>query len=133
MPACNEFQNATAENAATVLDKAVEKHGPPKQLLSDNGSHFTSVIRQSYPNPKDSLFQKRLNELGIKHIKARIHHPQTNGKLERWFGTIKPLKKHFGTLQKAVNYYNHKRPHMSLENGSLRTPYQAYQDKALKG
>lgn len=133
VPACKEFQSATAENAVIVLDKAVKKYGPPKQMLSDNGSHFSSVIRKSCPKPKDNIFQKRLNELGIKHIKARANHPQTNGKLERWFGTIKPLKKHYNTMQKALNYYNYRRPHMSLENGSLRTPHQAYQDKSLKG
>jgi len=73
-----------------------------------------------------------LNELGIKHIKARVRHPQTNGKLEKWFDTIKKLKKHFGMLRKAVNYYNYRRSHITLENGYLRTPCEAYEDKALK-
>ncbi|MFH1588763.1 MAG: DDE-type integrase/transposase/recombinase [Candidatus Diapherotrites archaeon] len=123
-----EFDNATEENAASVLEKAVNKYGTPKQLLSDNGSHFASVIKESCAEPEHNIFQKKLSELGIEHIKARIHHPQTNGKLERWFLTLKQLKKHFGSTQKAINY-NNKRPHMSLNNGSLRTPAQAYQEK----
>lgn len=124
-----EFDCATAENAVTVLDRAVKKYDTPIQLLSDNGSHFASVIRETCPNPEDNIFQQRLDELGIQHIKARVNHPQTNGKLERWFGTIKILKQHFGTLRKAVYYYNYKRPHMSLNNGTLTTPAQAYNEK----
>lgn len=131
IPGYGEFEHATAENAVRVLDKAVQKYGTPKQLLSDNGSHFASVIRKTCLDPEQNIFQKRLNELGIQHIKARIHHPQTNGKLERWFYTVKQLKNHFGTLQKAVNYYNHKRPNMSLEkSGQLITPIQAFTNKA---
>lgn len=132
VPVCEEYDEATAENAVAALDKAVAKCGVPKQLLSDNGSHFASVMRESCPNPEQNIFQQRLDELGIEHIKARVHHPQTNGKLERFFETIQQLKPHFGTLRKTINYYNHKRPHMSLHNGRLRTPAQAYKEK-LKG
>lgn len=128
-PACEEYDAATAENAVVSLNKAVEKHGVPKQLLSDNGSHFASVMRENCPNPENNVFQQRLDELGIEHIKARIHHPQTNGKLERFFETVQQLKPHFGTMRKTLNYYNNRRPHMSLNNGRLRTPAQAYREK----
>ena len=129
VPACEEYDDATAENAVVSLNKAVEKYGVPKQLLSDNGSHFASVVRESCPNPEQNVFQQRLDELGIEHIKARIHHPQTNGKLERFFETVQQLKPHFGTMRKTLNYYNNKRPHMSLNNGKLRTPARAYKEK----
>jgi len=33
------------------------------------------------------------------------------------------------TLDEAVKFYNEKRPHMSLENGKLRTPLQAFYEK----
>jgi len=123
------FDKATAENAVTVLNKSVHAYGVPRQLISDHGTQFTSLTRESCSNPKENLFQLRLKELGIKHIKARIKHPQTNGKLERWWQTNSFLTKHFGTINKAVKYYNEQRPHMSLENGSLRTPLQAFIEK----
>ena len=124
------FDNATSENSVKVLDKAVLAYGCPRQLVSDHGVQFTSIARETCPMPADILFQKRLRELGIQHIKARIKHPQTNGKLERWWQTARFLTNHFGSLHTAVSYYNERRPHMSLENGSLRTPLQAFLEKA---
>lgn len=123
------FDNATAENAAKVLLKAINAYGAPKQIVSDHGVQFTSIARETCPEPQDNLFQQTLKKYGIQHIKARINHPQTNGKLERWWQTNKFLTKHFGNMHKAVKYYNEQRPHMSLENGSLRTPMQAFMEK----
>jgi putative transposase len=132
VPWSEEFDEATAENAVVAFDKAVAKYGPPSQVLSDNGSHFASVIRQSCPDPERNVFQKRLDELGVQHIKTRVHHPQTNGKMERWFETLAQLKPHFKTIRRCVNYYNNKRPNMSLYDGRLKTPAKAYKEK-LKG
>lgn len=100
--ACQEFDRATAENATKALEQAINSYGVPKQLLSDNGTHFLSMIRESCPEPQDNIFQQTLKHHSIKHIKTRIHHPQTNGKMERWFGTAKKLKKHYGNLNKTV-------------------------------
>jgi putative transposase len=125
----NEFDNATAENATKVLKQAIELYGVPQQLLSDNGTHFLSLITKNCFEPEDNIFQKTLKLYGIKHIKTRIHHPQTNGKQERWFGTIKRLKKHFGSLPKAIKAYNYDIHHLSLTNGHLRTPAQAFVEK----
>ena len=125
----NEFDNATAENATIVLKQAIESYGVPQQLLSDNGTHFLSLIRQDCPNPEDNIFQQTLKLYGIQHIKTRIHHPQTNGKQERWFGTIKKLRTHFGSLKKAINVYNNDIHHLSLTNRHIRTPAQAFVEK----
>ncbi len=125
----NEFDRATAENATIVLKKAIESYGVPQQLLSDNGTHFLSLITKNCPEPEENIFQQTLKLYGIKHIKTRVHHPQTNGKQERWFGTIKRLKKHFGTLPKAIRVYNNDIHHLSLTNGHLRTPAQAFVEK----
>ena len=43
--------------------------------------------------------------------------------------TDEQLRKHFSNWEDTVYYYNFQRPHSSLENGHLRTPYQAFQDK----
>jgi putative transposase len=128
--ASGEFDNATAKNANSVLKKAIRKHGVPKQLLTDNGTHFLSLIRQGCPDPEHTVFQKTLDKHKIHHIKTRVHHPQTNGKMERWFGTIKRLLKHYGDLATAVYNYNYVIPHLSLTTcAGPRTPAQAYIDK----
>lgn len=116
------FDDATAENAALVLNNAVKDFGVPKQLCSDWGTQFTADI-----------FQTALKQHGIQHIKARIKHPQTNGKLERWWQTLKQTTEHFGDLQYAVWFYNNKRPHMSLNKPNHTvTPIQAFQAKKNK-
>ncbi len=123
------FSNATARNTVTVLEKAIERYGTPKQLITYHGSQFTSLPRTTCLYPKPNEFQKFLRETDIKHIKARVKHPQTNGKIERVFQTLERLNKHFTSWNKTVEYYNFRRPHMSLDNGKLRTPYEAFLDK----
>ena len=89
-------------------------------MMSDHGTQF------------ENQFTDGLKEAGVKHIKARVKHPQSNGKAERAIQTIKKLRKELGSLDKAVEHYNYKKPHMSLTNGKLRTPYQAFLDKKRK-
>ena len=123
------FTNATAENSMLVLEQAVESYGIPRQLMTDHGTQFTSLPRDTCTDPRPNEFQQILRSYGIKHIKARVKHPQSNGKVERAGQTLQKLWKHFQCWDSAVSYYNFKRPHSSLENGCLRTPYQAFLDK----
>ncbi|MFH1095358.1 MAG: integrase core domain-containing protein, partial [Candidatus Micrarchaeota archaeon] len=51
--------------------------------------------------------------------------PQTNGKVERLFGTIKQKRKEFPSLEAQFHWYNQVRPHMSLKD-ELETPAEAY-------
>jgi transposase InsO family protein len=129
-----EFTNATMENALIVLKKAIHKHGKPKAILNDNGTQFTSnEKKKSKKAPQPNAFQEYLAKQGIKQIKTRVKHPQTNGKQERVFGTIKRLKKHFGTIDKAIEAYNYKIFHLSLTTKKrIRTPYQAFKEKRRK-
>lgn len=117
------FDNATAENAVIVLNQAVKDFGKPKQIISDHGTQFTA-----------NLFQQCLQQQGIEHVKAHVKHPQTNGKIERWFHTLDRLVNHFKDFDHAVWYYNNERPHMSLEknDGTLVTPLQAFNQKRRK-
>ena len=52
-------------------------YGPPKYLLSDNGSQFTS-----------KLFAFVCAQFGIKNLFTAAYHPQTNGQTERFNRTI---------------------------------------------
>ena len=82
------FSNATAKNAVTVLDQAIQAYGVPKQVMTDHGIQFTSIPRDNCPNPEPNVFQRRLREYGITHVKARVKHPQSNGKVEKAIHTI---------------------------------------------
>lgn len=123
------FNRESSENAASMFSQSIGEYGTPKQLMSDHGTTFTSLPRTNCLEPSPNVFQQTVEESGSEHIKARIKHPQSNGKVERIYQTLGPLKEHFGSWEAAVEYYNYRRPHMSLSNGLLRTPYQAFLDK----
>ena len=119
IPSYGEFNNANTENTIKVFRQGL-KYGIPKQVMSDHGTQF------------EKQFSDEINKIGSKHIKARVKHPQSNGKAERAIQTIKKLWKELGSFDKAVEHYNHKKPHMSLTNGKLRTPSQAFREKMRK-
>ena len=60
--------------------------GPPKIVQSDNGGEFLG---------ETDIFLERL---GVKHIRGRPYHPQSQGKCERSHGTWKE-KIRFDLLQ----------------------------------
>jgi putative transposase len=127
---CGVFRNATSENAVSVFTQAVQMYGIPRQVMTDHGVQFTSLPRSTCATPRMNEFQQVLKQHGVLHIKARVKHPQSNGKVERVGQTIEQLRKHFSSWEEAVLYYNFKRPHSSLENGRLRTPYPAFLEKS---
>jgi len=118
-----KFRNATSDNSIKVFDDAVEKFGQPKQVMSDHGTQFCANEDKEYK------FEEHLRSKGVKLIKARVKHPQSNGKIERLIFTIKGLLSKGLSLNEAVKFYNEKRYHMSLENGHLRTPLEAFYEK----
>jgi len=120
------FSNANMENSNKVLNQAVSSYGIPKQMMTDHGTQFTSLPRETCPNPQQNEFQQLLKRYGIIHTKAPVKNPQSNGKVERAGQTIEQLRKHFSSWDDTVYYYNFERPHSSLENDHLRTPYEAF-------
>ena len=128
--AYGEFDNANTENTINVFKKGLH-YGVPKQTHTDHGTQFVNNEREN-AKIKDGSFTQVVKGVGSQHIFARIKHPQANGKAERAIGTIKRLWNELGTLDKAIYLYNYKRPHRSLTNGNLRTPYQAFIDKKRK-
>jgi hypothetical protein len=121
------FSNATTDRPIKIFDAAIKKNGRPRQVLSDHGTQFSS------DDEKIFRFKEHLKSKGVELIKARVKHPQTNGKLEKLNHTSKILLKQFDDdLDKTVKFYNHVRPHMSLYNSHTRTPYKAYKDKRKK-
>ena len=125
-----KFKQATTENSVKVFKKSLE-YGIPKQFHSDHGIQFVAVEAEGKKHGENEL-TKVLKSYGVQQIFARIKRPQANGKMERLIATIKRLWNELGSLEKAVEHYNYKRPHRSLTNGKLRTPYQALLDKKRK-
>lgn len=113
------YRFQTAANVQEVFRAAIEKHGLPKEVLSDNG-------RQYYSWRGRSQFTEMLTKLGIRHIRSRPYHPQTCGKIESfWRNVIQeclaktPLSSFEEAKEKLgeyIEYYNFKRPHQGIEN-----------------
>ena len=74
------------------------------------------------------MFEQELKELGIEFWTSRRNHPQTNGKQERLFGSMKErFKKHPEEgLVDFVEWYNKKRIHHAL---GYKTPEEVYWKK----
>lgn len=96
-------------------------------VMTDNGAEFGSG--KNTKNKEEHPFERLLMEMEMKHIYTKPYRPQTNGKIERFWKTLKEdftedslfndkedLK---DELLGFIAYYNEHRPHSSL-NG--KTP-----------
>ena len=109
------FDSASTGNTLIAFKKAIKKYDKPDAILTDNGVQFHI----------NGEFEDFCIENEIKHILGRVHHPQTNGKIERWFGTYKfEFKKDGDTLTKFVNYYNRERLHQGIH---YQVPLERYE------
>lgn len=102
-----------------ALLRGIDRFGAPQEVLTDQGSQYFSWRGKSE-------FERLLRKTGIKHVVARSHHPETLGKCERFWETVKKefwerlkpqdLDDARTRLGHYVNFYNHFRPHQSLGN-----------------
>ena len=125
------FNEATSEHAIEVLGRAIRDHGKPVSILTDRGSQFYAVECDEKLKGL-TTFEKYLIEHEIRQILGRVHHPQTNGKIERFFRTVDEKIHRFSSLNELIQWYNMKRPHMSLNLKVIETPYQAFIRKMPK-
>ena len=114
-----ECKSPTTETSIEGIKEAM-KHGKIKQCISDHGSQFVSNIGG------DSRFKDFLDANGIKQILCRIKHPQSNGKVEKFFDLYKNKRGLFKTKEEFIAWYNEVRPHRSLNFEILETPQQAF-------
>jgi transposase InsO family protein len=85
---------------------------PVQRLLTDNGAGYKRT------------FHERAAALGIRHTRTKPYHPWTNGRVERFNGTIQReclYAQHFTSdderdlaVAAYVAYYNGERPHIAL-------------------
>jgi transposase InsO family protein/transposase-like protein len=112
------YKNQTADNVLETLRGGLAKNGAPKEILTDQGAqfkHWGGVTK----------FEKLLKKLKIEHIKARSHHPQTCGKIERFHKSIhrELIDKDFfysqeqaiEKISRYIEHYNYARPHSALD------------------
>jgi transposase InsO family protein len=112
------YRSQSAENVIETYRRAVGEYGVPEELLTDNGRQYANWRGKT-------LFQKELARDHVHHIRSRPQHPQTLGKIERLWQTLKDeflCRAKFDTFESAqerlafwVKHYNHHRPHQSLE------------------
>lgn len=103
------------------LAAAIKCYGKPKIIRTDNEAIFTSRV-----------FGFALFLLGIRHQKTDLHCPWQNGRVERFFGTLKERLDQlavtsFDALNSALGefrfFYNHVRSHQNLAGA---TPAEAW-------
>ena len=77
-PEARAIPNAKASSVVSFFyEDIICRHGCPKELLTDRGSHFVNEML-------DSLCRN----LGTKHRLSTAYHPQTNGLVERFNRTL---------------------------------------------
>lgn len=99
----------------TILQRASEKFpGEHPRIISDNGPQFIA---------KD--FKEFIRLSGMTHVRTSPYYPQSNGKMERWYKTVKgdcirpgefeTLEQAIAAVTRYVEYYNHVRLHSAIE------------------
>lgn len=72
-------ESMTEGDIEIVLQRAREQHpGVTPRIISDNGPQFVA---------KD--FKEFIRVTGMTHVRTAPYYPQSNGKIERWHGTLK--------------------------------------------
>lgn len=126
--------DGTAELVWAVMATAIGAYGVPMSSLTDNGLCYTTARR---PDHKPAAFQANLAALGCQSIASTPYHPQTCGKIERFWQTLKKwlraresnrgsyrtLDALNSDLQLFAQHYNTRRPHRAHHG---RTPAAVY-------
>lgn len=73
-------------------------------------------------------FKRYIERYGIKPILARVKHPQTNGKPERWFCEYQKHRLAFSSCEEFEEWHNN-RLHGNLEFEHFETPEQVFKRK----
>ena len=109
-------ERSTRENAVGFLQRLID--AVPYTIhtvLTDNGIQFTNQKRQRYAF--HHAFDRCCQEHSIKHRLTKVHHPWTNGQVERmnrtlkeatvkqyYYETHKQLKEHLHTFLMVYNF-----------------------------
>ena len=105
------------------LIAALDRYGPPEQVLTDNGRVFTGRF---FAPPVEVRFDAICRERGVEHLLTLPRSPTTTGKIERFHRTLRAefdTRRTFTSLRVAqqaldewVGHYNNSRPHQALDD-----------------
>lgn len=125
------------EDVKTVLDMAIKETGVTSvnvynrpRLLSDNGSCFISSELRDY-----------LCDNNMQHIRSKVYHPTTQGKIERYHRSMKNIilldnyytpEQLIHQIGRWVDYYNNHRYHEALHNVTPRDRYYGRDEEILE-
>lgn len=122
-----------AELIYPCLVRTFERYGVPRDMLMDRGTTWWSTTN-GYGLTWLSV---RLIEQGIRLLYGRVHHPQTQGKVERFHRTLDEAIRHRGkprqmshwpeALEQFRQIYNERRPHEAL---GMKRPVERYRSSA---
>jgi hypothetical protein len=126
----------------TAFRAAVAAHGVPASTLTGNGMVFTTRLAGGKGGRNG--FEHELRRLGVRQKNGKPNHPQTQGKVERFWQTLKkwlaardPQPATLTGLQALLDaftsYYNHQRPHRSLQHRATPAAAYAARPKAAPG
>ena len=126
-----EYDHRSSDAAISQLREVLLKYGHIRRLrevITDHGQEFYANVRKR-DGTADHSFEMFCQEEGIRHILCRYNHPQSNGKVEKWFHTYQLYRHEFETFDDLVVWYNTARPHSSLDEDRLETPEMAFYRK----
>jgi putative transposase len=107
-------ESMTEQDVECIVQRALERFpGAKPRIVSDNGPQFIA---------KD--FKVFVRVAGLTHVRTSPYYPQSNGKLERWNGTVKSealrvtppkdLADARRIVSKFVDHYNAHRLHSAI-------------------
>lgn len=102
------------QEVEVILQKALETYpGESPRIISDNGPQF--IARD---------FKEFIRLVGATHVRTSPYYPQSNGKIERWHGSLKSecirpmcpasLEEAQKQIQNYVDHYNNVRLHSAI-------------------
>jgi transposase InsO family protein len=112
--------HATASGALVrdVFEAAIGSYGAPSEVLTDNGTQYVTWRGKS-------AFTKLCEKRGIKQVVASPRHPQTLGKIERFWGSLwrecleaavfLDLQDARARIGHFVDHYNFHRTHQGID------------------
>uniref|UniRef100_A0A8C3HS24 Gypsy retrotransposon integrase-like protein 1 n=1 Tax=Chrysemys picta bellii TaxID=8478 RepID=A0A8C3HS24_CHRPI len=83
-PEAIPLRNITAHTIADELVKIFARVGLPREILTDQGTNFTS-----------RLLRQVCELLGVKQLRTSVYHPQMDGLVERFNRTLKDMLRKF--------------------------------------
>ncbi len=129
------MRRAIAKNVCAIFARALEGHGVPEEILTDNGLVFTGRYAAQRV---EVLFDRICRENGIRHLLTAVRSPTTTGKIERFHRSLRVeflagrvfdhLTSAQAELDAWVADYNEHRPHQGIgmctpaERFAVRSP-----------